>query len=305
MSERIVPTTPSGGVRSPIDSHVHFWDPRRLTYPWLRAVPRLNRPFTPHDLAVAAPEPVDVVFVEAGRAEQQALDELEWVRSKAKHRPWIRGVVAHAPLEDPSKAAATIREYVHDPLVVGVRRNVQDEPAGFTTSDDFRAGVRLLGEAGLPFDACVRRHQMPELAELAEACPQTLVVLDHLGKPSPEDPGTPWRQAMRRLARQDNVVCKLSGLTTEAAPDTSPEVIVSLLREALEIFGPDRCLYGSDWPVMTQATQYATWLELVRTALAAFPGEAADAVLHANAVRTYRLDRLTVPSPPGPREEPE
>lgn len=293
MSEPVVRTTPSGGVRSPIDSHVHFWDPSRLTYPWLGAVPRLDRPFTPRDLAAAAPEPIDVVFVEAGRAEPQAGDELEWVRSEARRRPWIRGVVAHAPLEDPSRAAGTIHGYVHDPFVVGVRRNIQDEPAGFTTSADFRAGVRLLGEAGLPFDACVRRHQMSELAELAEACPQTLIVLDHLGKPSPANPGTSWRQAMRRLARQDNVVCKLSGLTTEAASDTSPELMVSLLREALETFGPDRCLYGSDWPVMTQATQYATWLELVRTALAAFPGEAADAVLHANAVRTYRLDRIT------------
>jgi L-fuconolactonase len=290
MSVPVVRTTPSGDVRSPIDSHVHFWDPRRLTYPWLSDVPRLDRPFTPHDLTVAVPEPVDVIFVEAGRAQQQAVDELEWVRSQAERLPWIRGVVAHAPLEDPSRAAGVIRGYVRAPFVVGVRRNIQDEPAGFTTDADFRAGVRLLGEAGLPFDACVRQHQMAELAELAEACPQTLIVLDHLGKPSPEDPGTSWRQAMRRLARRDNVVCKLSGLTTEAAPDTPPEVMVSLLREALETFGPDRCLYGSDWPVMTQATHYATWLELVRTALSVFPGEAADAVLHANAVRTYRLD---------------
>ncbi|MEW2624583.1 amidohydrolase family protein [Streptomyces sp. NPDC048106] len=290
MSEPVVRTMPSGDVRSPIDTHVHFWDPRRLTYPWLGAVPRLHKPFTPRDLADTVPEPVDVVFVEAGRIGQQATDELEWVRSEAKHRPWIRGAVVHAPLEDSSRAAGAIRSYAQDPFVVGVRRNIQDEPAGFTTDAGFRAGVRLLGEAGLPFDACVRRHQMSELAELAEACPQTLIVLDHLGKPSPADPGTSWRQAMRRVARQDNVVCKLSGLTTEAAPATSPEMMVSLLREALEVFGPDRCLYGSDWPVMTQATHYATWLELVRTALAAFPREAADAVLHTNAVRTYRLD---------------
>lgn len=154
-----------------LDSHVHFWEPRHLTYPWLAEVPALNRAFTPEDLAADRPEPADVVFVEAGRAAHQAVAEIDRIRRAARHRPWIRGVVAHADLEDPARARQAIRAYTGDPFVVGVRRNVQDEAAGFTTGDAFRAGVRLLGETGLPFDACVRAHQLPELAELAAACP--------------------------------------------------------------------------------------------------------------------------------------
>lgn len=292
------------GRRTLIDSHVHFWDPLRLDYPWLAGLPPLDRPFTPRHLTDAAPEPTDVIFVEAGCAAPRAADELDWIRSEAGERPWIRGVVAHAPLEDPAAAAGVIRGYADDPLVVGVRRNVQDEPAGFTRNAGFRRGVGLLGEAGLPFDACVREHQLPELVELAEACPDTVIVLDHLGKPSADRETTAWRRVLRRLAAHGNVVCKLSGLATEAAPGTGPEPMVAVLREALETFGPDRCLYGSDWPVMTLATRYGTWLDLVRTALVPFGGAAADAVLHANAARVYRLDHARTPCETRTRKEP-
>jgi L-fuconolactonase len=293
-----------GGDRTPIDSHVHFWDPSRLSYPWLSSAPEINRPFTPQDFSHTVPEPVDAVFVEAGRSDHQAVDELDWVREQARTRPWILGAVAHAPLEDRVTAEALIGDYAHDPFVVGVRRNIQDEAAGFTSSADFRAGVSMLGEAGLPFDACVRLHQLPELAELAESCPRTVIVLDHLGKPSAANLDPSWRQAMDRLANSGNVVCKLSGLATETSPDTEPGLIVSLLHEALEAFGPDRCLYGGDWPVMTLATGYGTWLDLVRTALAGFCDEAADAVLRTNAIRTYGLDRAKASPRHRTREEP-
>lgn len=279
-----------------IDSHVHFWDPRRLAYPWLQTVPRLDRAFTDSDLLHSLPEPVEAVFVEAGRLPGQAAEEVRWVRQLARTRSWIRGAVAHVSLDDPVGAPRSIREQAADPFVVGVRHNVQDERPGFTAGAEFRAGVALLGEAGLPFDACVREHQLDELADLAEACPQTLVVLDHLGKPSLPGPGRRWRHALRRLARRENVVCKLSGLATEAAPGTDPGALLAVLREALEAFGPRRCLYGGDWPVMTLATTYGSWLDLVRAALADLPAGDVDAVLRANAVRTYRLDREPPPA---------
>ena len=293
-----------GGDRTPIDSHVHFWGPSRLSYPWLGGAPEINRPFTPDDFSHAVPEPVGAVFVEAGRVDDQAVDELDWVRAEAGTRPWILGAVAHAPLEDHVTAEALIGTYADDPFVVGVRRNLQDEADGFATSADFRSGVSLLGEAGLPFDACVRARQLPELAELAASCPRTVIVLDHLGKPSAAHLDPSWRQAMDRLANCGNVVCKLSGLATETAPDAEPGLLVSVLRQALEAFGPDRCLYGGDWPVMTLATGYGTWLAVVRAALAGFSDEAADAVLRTNAIRTYGLDRAQA-SPRHPtREEP-
>jgi L-fuconolactonase len=292
-----------GGDRAPIDAHVHFWDPDRLSYPWLSGAPGINRRFTPQDFRHALPEPVDAIFVEAGRADHLAVDELDWVRQEAVTRPWIRGAVAHAPLEDRAASEALIGAYAEDPFVVGVRRNVQDEEAGFMNGADFRAGVAMLGAGGLSFDACVRTRQLPELAELAGACPQTVIVLDHLGKPSAGRPDPSWQQAMIRLATHGNVVCKLSGLATEAPLGASPGLIISTLREALQVFGPGRCLYGGDWPVMTLATSYGTWLELVRTALADFDEEATDAVLRTNAIRTYRLDRASASPRSSTRKE--
>lgn len=280
-----------------IDSHVHFWDPGRMSYPWLSAVPALNRAHSPADLLDDLPEPVDAVFVEAGRTPGEASEELRWVRALARTRPWIRGAVAHATLDDHARAPRIVARLAADQFVVGVRHNVQDEGPGFTAGADFRTGVRLLGRAGLPFDACVRQGQMGELADLAEACPQTLIVLDHVGKPSVPEPDPQWRLALHRLARRENVVCKLSGLATEAVPGTGAPALVAVLREALQAFGPDRCLYGGDWPVLTQATTYGAWLGVVRTALAGHSAADADAVLRANAVRTYRLGPRGLPGP--------
>lgn len=299
-----------------IDSHVHFWNPRGMTYPWLSGAPALDRQRSPSDLLDDLddlPDAVEAVFVEAGRTPDQAGREVEWVRGLARSRPWIRGAVAHVSLDDTAGAPQAVRRWAGDPFVVGVRHNIQDEQPGFTTGPDFRAGLRLLGGAGLPFDACVRQGQLGELADLADACPQTLIVLDHVGKPSVPEPDPSWRSALRRLARQDNVVCKLSGLATEAAPGTPATALIAVLREALEAFGPGRCLYGGDWPVMTLATTYGAWLDVVRTALADLPAPEADAVLRANAVRTYRLDRSRGPAamaqeavrpPGGPSEQP-
>ncbi|MEY9841160.1 amidohydrolase [Streptacidiphilus sp. EB103A] len=279
-----------------LDSHVHLWDPKRLDYPWLPGTV-LNRSFTPQDLETQLPSSAEVIVVEAGRVPQQAAAEIDWIRDAARTRPWIRGAVAHVPLETGSTATDLIRRHGEDPFVVGVRRNIQDEPVGFTADQEFRTAVRLLGDAGLPFDACVRAGQLVALDELAAACPQTAIVLDHLGKPAVAGAGdAAWRRALQRLARRPNLVCKLSGLATEAAPGHAPtQLLRRYLQEALEIFGPDRCLFGSDWPVMTQATGYRAWLDLVLDALTGQPTQAVDAVLRGNAARVYQL----APDPAG------
>jgi L-fuconolactonase len=279
-----------------LDCHLHLWDPERLSYPWLDDAPAINRPLTADEFALIRPATVEAIFMEAGRDERQAVDEIDWVRDQARRHTWLRGAIAHVPLERRAEAADLIARHAADPFVLGVRRNVQDEGPGFTEDAAFRDGVRLLGDAGLPFDACVRRQQIPELARLAGACPQTTIVLDHLGKPKRDATGE-WSRDLRQLARHENVVCKLSGLATELGPGTPEAFTLSLLRDALEIFGPERCLYASDWPVMTLATRYDTWLDLVREALGALPSPDRAAVLRGNARRVYRLDQPTGEEP--------
>jgi L-fuconolactonase len=267
-----------------IDAHVHFIDPGRITYPWLEGI--LDRPHTPLDYAAENPMASQAIMVEAGRVPEQAADEISWMHSEVAECPWIRGIVAHGDIEDP-RIERTLRAYGADRLVVGVRRNLQDEQDGYVSSPAVQRGVRLLGEYGLPFDACVRARQLPALIELARACPQTTIVLDHLGKPSPDAGYDAWRAAIKELGALPNVVCKLSGLATEAPASTPPDYFRKTLTYALEAFGAQRCLYGSDWPVLKLATTCADWIDTVRDAVERHDAGAMSAVMAGNAERLY------------------
>ncbi|MDR7276228.1 amidohydrolase family protein [Catenuloplanes atrovinosus] len=271
-----------------VDAHVHFWNPETLRYPWLAGT-ALDRAYRPADLAAELGELPGLVMVQADCAPGQARAEVEWVRAAAEAYPRILGMVAYAPLEIGPGADGLIDEYATDPFVVGVRRNIQDEGPGFAATGHFRYGVRALGEAGLTFDACVRHHQLGELLTLARACPGTTIVLDHLGKPpvATGEGRRAWRDALAGLAGLPHVRCKLSGLVTEAAYDTwTPDQVRPYLETALELFGPGRCLFGSDWPVLTLASDYRQWYGMVR---ALIPPVDRDAVLSGNAREIYGL----------------
>jgi L-fuconolactonase len=230
-----------------LDAHVHFWDPAARHHDWLTGA--LDRPFGPDDL----PATHDVIFVEADCRVAEAADEAAWVAGLGDRR--VRGIVANAPLEDGPDALETVR---HLPLVCGIRRQLEPRPAAFALTGGFVGGVRRLGELGLPFDACVHRGQLPVLAALADAAPHTTIVLDHLGKPDGLDP---WRADLAALAARPNVVAKLSGLATQLDP--WEDQVVPYLEHALAVFGPDRCLVGSDWPVLTLAATYERWFAVV------------------------------------------
>jgi len=272
-----------------LDTHVHLLDPAHLTYPWLPAGGTLKRSWPAAHYAANATAVTAAIIVEAGVAPGQAAREVSWVRAQAAAHPWIRGIIAHAPVEQPAALKTALAAYRHDALVVGVRRNLQDEPPGFLRTPALRDGIRRLGRVGLPFDACVRSWQLAELAELAASCPDTVIVLDHLGKPRCGGDLSGWRIALRALAARPNVRCKLSGLATEAAPGAGPGDLLAALGDALDAFGADRCLYGGDWPICTQATDSQAWLDLVRAALDGTDTRAREYVLAGTGQRIYRL----------------
>ncbi|HSU35644.1 MAG TPA: amidohydrolase family protein, partial [Propionibacteriaceae bacterium] len=202
----------------------------------------------------------------------------------------------YAPLHDPVAAAAYLRELRRFPIVVGVRRLVQDEPPGFTSRPGLRAGVALLAAEDLVFDLCVREPQLGEAVDLVRAVPEVRFVLDHLGKPRVGADPTRWRRDLRALAELPNVVAKLSGLMTEIIPGTDAAGVRRYLEYALAVFGPRRCLFGSDWPVLTLAGSYSGWRDAVLDAVAGLSDAEVEAVLHGNARALYRPRR--VPSEP-------
>jgi predicted TIM-barrel fold metal-dependent hydrolase len=279
-----------------VDSHVHFWDRRRLHYQWLDgASPALQRDFLPEDLApeleqLTRVRPSGLVFVQADCRSDQGAAEVEWVHQLGRSGADVLAVVAYAPLHDGAECAPELERLVREaPLVAGIRRLLQDEPPGFVTDRSLVAGTQLLARHGLAMDLCVRQHQLGEVVELVDQCPDVLFVLDHLGKPriTAED-FEPWAAEMTRLAERPHVRCKLSGLMSEAPPDRrTTNALRPWLEHALDAFGAERCMFGSDWPVLTDVGGYHLWCETVLDAVAGLSEEQRGCVLSGTATATY------------------
>jgi L-fuconolactonase len=245
-----------------VDAHVHFWDPARLSYPWLDGVDALRRRFLPGDYEPLAGGDVDaVVFVQADCRPDQAAAEVEFVERLAAEEPRIVGIVAFVDLLDEHARTAALDRLAHLPLVVGIRHNIQGHAAGYCLAPAFVRGVQEVGSRGYSFDVCITATQLPEATELVSRCPDVRFVLDHCGKPAIRDDAyAPWAADLARLAAEPRVSCKLSGLLTEARPEQcTVQGIRPYAERALACFGAGRMMYGTDWPVSTLAGGAALW----------------------------------------------
>ena len=278
-----------------VDTHVHFWDPRRLRYAWLQGNPLLNRPYEVRDYP--APErnaTIDaLVFVESDTDPGQSLEEIRFVEEQARADERIRAIVAHAPLELGSAVEPLLEQIVASSARVrGIRRILQGEPdvGALLQTPAFIAGVRLLARFKLHFEVTVNYTQMDAVLELVRTLPEIPMVLDHCGKPGiRHDQIDLFQRHATELARYPNILCKLSGLATEANENWTEAQLLPYIDSAVEAFGPDRLLYGSDWPVCLRAISPARWLNLLERALRGCSPEQLDKVLHGNANRLYRL----------------
>jgi L-fuconolactonase len=276
-----------------IDTHVHFWDTNFLRYDWLANEPRINHPFLPGDVPAQGLEwwLDGLVMVQAECAHDQAQQEVDWVAGLAAAHPVIKGMVAFAPLDQGEGARDHVAWLSRQPLVKGVRRLIQEEPVGFSTRPEFVRGVGLLADYGLSFDLCIRHHHLPEVIALVRQCPAVHFVLDHIGKPNIKDHVLePWQSQISELASLPNVQCKLSGLVTEADRERwQPADLRPYINHVLSAFGPQRVMFGSDWPVQTLAARYAQWVMVLRDATATLPADDKRRLFSENARAFYRL----------------
>ena len=161
---------------------------------------------------------------------------------------------------------------------------------GAFNRDDFIAGVRALPDYGLSFDMCIKHRQLQASIALADACPKTMIVLDHIAKPGIKAGlMQPWADQMFDMAKRDNVVCKLSGVATEAAADWTAETLRPYLDVALDAFGPNRLMFGGDWPVSTLAITYPAWVEIVDQLIADLSSDEQRQIYCNTARQFYRL----------------
>jgi L-fuconolactonase len=241
-----------------IDAHQHFWNYSVAEYPWIGAgLERLARDYLPSDLEplLAAKQIDGSVAVQA----RQSVEESLWLLALAKAHPLVKGVVGWVDLRS-DRVGDDLRVLAANPTFVGVRHVVQDEPdPRFVLGEGFIRGLRQLRQHGLTYDLLLYPSQLPAAIELVGLLPEQPFVVDHLAKPrivAGEIDG--WGRDIRAIARHDNVCCKVSGMVTEAVrrgwkrDDFTPYLDV-----VLEAFGPERLMFGSDWPVCLLAGEYA------------------------------------------------
>ena len=273
-----------------IDAHQHFWIYSPAEYDWIDdSMFALRHNFLPEDLK---PE-LDKNNFQGSVAVQtrQTLEETRWLLELAESSPSILGVVGWADLRSPD-IRSQLKSLARNSKLVGIRHIVQSEPDDrFLMRPDFLRGIAVLEEYDLAYDILIYSKHLPMAAEFVEQFPRQRFVLDHLAKP-PIKSGSidSWAHGIRRLAEFPNVCCKLSGLVTEADwQHWKPEHIVPYLNVALEAFGPDRLMMGSDWPVCLVAASYTRTVDVVKTYLLGKDPRHREAVLGGNAQRFWRL----------------
>lgn len=275
-----------------IDTHLHLWDTSLLHYPWLESVPAIHRSFLLPDYqqAVQDYQVAQMVFVQAECLPEQYLEEVRFVTAQAAKDTRIRGIVAYAPVET-GKQLVTVLDILKDyPLVKGVRRMYDDNPA-LCCNPAFLEGVHLLGEYGFSFDISVKPAAIPDTIRMMAAVPDTLFILDHLGKPDIKGGGLEvYKAQIAAMAKFPNVVAKLSGLITEANwHNWTPAELVPYIQHAVACFGTDRLLFGGDWPVVLLAGTWAQWLAALEEGLAGCTASDLQKIFYDNAVNIYRL----------------
>jgi L-fuconolactonase len=273
-----------------IDSHVHIWDPSQVHYPWLVDAPSLDRRFDLTDVEDEhrAAGVVAVVLVQAA----DHLDDTRLMLRAATADPRVAGVVGWVPLLDPRAAERSLERWRHDPIV-GIRHLAHRDPNPDLLLDPRVDDVlTMLAERQLTFDVCAETEHLLRLVPgLAERHPTLSLVVDHLAKPPIATQGwQPWAQLVADAAAAPNVTMKLSGLNTAAAVGARAADYRRYVDHALTVFGPNRMMYGGDWPFALLAADSYTpvWREL-RACLEDLDHPDRGAVLAGTADRVYGL----------------
>jgi len=274
-----------------VDAHHHVWTMARGDYRWMSPELPIARDYGLDDLRPLLGDIAATVLVQAADTEAETAFMLEVARSSAG---LVRGVVGWTDLASPNAPARIaelgIPEPGGEPLLRGLRPMLQDiDDTGWILLPAVQPALAAMARHGLRFDALLKPRHLPLMPELARRHPDLAVVIDHAAKPDIANGSfQPWAGHMARLARETPWCCKLSGLVTEAKADWQTGDLAPYVDHLLATFGPDRLMWGSDWPVVTLASNYRRWHEAAMTLV---PAEARDAVFGGTAPGFYRLDQ--------------
>lgn len=272
-----------------IDSHQHFWkyDPQK--HSWIGDhMSVLRRDFLPDELKdLIKNEGMNgTIAVQADQSEQ----ENEFLLKLAEDHDFIKGIVGWVDLKS-DELRSRLQYYKSFPKIKGFRHVVQDEPSGFLLDPKFVEGVRTLHDFGYSYDILIFHHQLAETVQFVQLLPEMKLVIDHCAKPDIiNQEFDQWFYHMSQLAAYKHINVKLSGLVTEAKWDSwQPFDIEHYISAIVELFGPDRVMIGTDWPVCTLAASYAKVIDLVKNVCQDFPISAIEKIMGRNAADFYNI----------------
>jgi L-fuconolactonase len=273
-----------------IDSHHHFWKYNPQEFAWIgKGMELLRGNFLPADLHAEIDE-VDIEGVVSVQA-RQTLEETRWLLELAAGRNFVKGVVGWVPLVAP-EVSGVLEELAADPKLRGVRHVLHDEKDDhYMLRPRFNMGISMLRQHGLVYDILIMERHLPQTIEFVDMHPKQPFVLDHLAKPLiAKGDLEPWSTLIRELARRENVTCKISGMVTEADWNRwSTEMLRPYFETVLEAFGPNRMMFGSDWPVCILAADYKKWIETAEDMAAGLSDDEFKALFGETAERVYGL----------------
>ena len=272
-----------------IDAHHHFWNYSAEEYGWLDdSMNCIRRDFLPCDLdqEIRRTGVDGVVSVQA----RTTLEETRWLLDLAGQNPFVRAVVGWVPLRE-ERLPDELELLCENPTLRAVREVMQGQPEGALLDKRFNEGVARLKDFGLAYDILIFENQLAEALAFVDRHPKQVFVLDHLAKPRIRDSvREPWASGIREIARRQNVFCKVSGMVTEADVRAwKPDQLRPYFDIVLEAFGPDRLMFGSDWPVCLPGVEYPSWLQIVRGWASELSAAEKSDLFGGSAIRAYKL----------------
>ena len=275
-----------------LDTHHHLWSYNADDYPWIPA----NTPLAQNHLLVELEEATSLAGVTGTIAVQarQTTEESASLLKIAHQSDLIRGVVGWIPLVS-ENVDEDLELFSDNPKFVGIRHVLQDEPDAYFLRDDFHRGLSKLPAHDLRYDILLYQHQIPVATKLVDRQPELGMIIDHIAKPKAQKGRVEheWRSGMKELAKRENILgVKFSGLATEfpKEDEIDPDTIRAYFEETLEIFGAERVMFGTDWPVCPlRLDSYRQWADTVIILSSSLSGDEKDLILKKNGETAYQL----------------
>ena len=275
-----------------LDTHHHLWSYNADDYPWIPA----NTPLAQNQLLAELEEVTSAAGVTGTIAVQarQIIEESSSLLKIADQSDLIRGIVGWLPLVS-ENVEEDLEHFSDHPKFVGIRHVLQDEPDEYFLRNDFHRGLSKLPAHDLRYDILLYQHQIPVATKLVDRQPELGIIIDHIAKPKAQNGRieAEWRSGMKELAKRENILgVKFSGLATEFSDEdeVDPSTIRAYFEETLEIFGAERVMFGTDWPVcLLRLASYQEWSDTVIGLTSSLSVDEKDLILHKNGETAYQL----------------